>query len=117
MIPKINRLPGYKIPKLITSPIFLNSNFFVIKILETKSLEPPQIGFIVSTKISKKAVIRNKIKRLLREAIKPHLKTFKKGQNILIIARYPIVDKTLNQIKENLKLRLRRLRTLRSSSS
>lgn len=48
------------------------------------NLADSRFGFIVSAKFSKRAVARNKIKRWLREAIKPE--EIKKGMDVAIIA-------------------------------
>ena len=44
-------------------------------------------AFIVSTKISKKAVVRNKIKRRMREIVRNITPQIKQGYDILIIAK------------------------------
>jgi|APSaa5957512576_1039674.scaffolds.fasta_scaffold33895_2 ribonuclease P protein component len=106
MLNKDNRLPGYLIPKLFLSSNTLHSPLFIVKILGATSPTPPKIGFIVSKKISKEAVDRNRVKRLLRQAVTPILKKFKNGQSILIIAKSNIKGKTLNQIKKELKITL-----------
>ncbi len=62
--------------------------------LRTKKNVFPEsrFGFIVSKKISKKAVVRNKIKRKMREAIKNNLSGIKKGFDVVIIALPGIED-------------------------
>ena len=47
--------------------------------LPLKKGEQPKFGFIISRKISKKAVVRNKIKRLLAEEIRKNLDKFENG--------------------------------------
>jgi ribonuclease P protein component len=46
-----------------------------------------RIGFVVSKRISKHAVVRNSIKRLLSEAIRPVLSALPSGIDIVISAR------------------------------
>ncbi len=68
-----------------------------------------RITISVSTKLFKQAVKRNKIKRLIREAIKPHLENLPKI-DILIIAKGSIdISTPLSEIKadlDNLLLKL-----------
>lgn len=59
-----------------------------------------RIGFVVSQKISKKAVIRNKIKRRLRSAVGGRLKSIKSGIDMLFVA-LPGIEKNDYSYIEN----------------
>jgi len=50
-------------------------------------LDASRFGFAVSLKVSKKAVARNKIRRRMREIVKKNISSFKKGRDIILIAR------------------------------
>jgi len=67
-----------------------------LKILKN-NLDINRFGFVVSKKISKKAVIRNKTKRKLREIIKKEI--IKKGFNIIINTNPEILNKDYNEIR------------------
>jgi len=58
-----------------------------------------RFGFIVSTKISKKAVIRNLIKRRMRDVVEKKLVNIKEGYDIIFIAKPKIVDKNYKEIE------------------
>ena len=66
-----------------------------------------RIGFVVSKKISKKAVIRNKVKRRLREISRPVIKSFKNSFDIVIFTRPEIANCDFAQIKNVLETLLR----------
>ncbi|NCF75381.1 MAG: ribonuclease P protein component [Xanthomonadaceae bacterium] len=66
------------------------------------NLENSRFGIIISNKISKKAVIRNKIKRQIREIIRLNLDNIKKGFDIVIITRIGIVGKKYQEIEKNI---------------
>ncbi|WKZ25352.1 MAG: ribonuclease P protein component [bacterium] len=44
-------------------------------------------GFIISTKISKKAVVRNRIKRIMSEVVRQKLPTLKKGYDVVFLIK------------------------------
>ena len=74
MLPKENRLVSdfdfrrvRKFGRLYHSPFF---SFYLIK---EKNLQPSRFGFVVSTKVSKSAVKRNLLKRILRKPIEDNL--------------------------------------------
>lgn len=57
--------------------------FFVIKLIPNK--EAVRLTIIVSVKVSKKAVDRNRIKRVLREELRKHVDNFKVGDYVFIV--------------------------------
>ena len=57
---------------------------------------------VVSSKISKKAVVRNKIKRRIREISKKIYPGLKPGFDIAIIARTAILNKKYSEIEEEI---------------
>lgn len=87
MLKKINRLPkgSFKGNILISSP------FYLLKI--AKNGKPfSRFGFVVSKKVSKKAVERNRIKRELRSFIHERLPKTVSGFDFLFISKKPIED-------------------------
>ncbi|MFH1308467.1 MAG: ribonuclease P protein component [Patescibacteria group bacterium] len=67
-----------------------------LKVLKNKT-QNSRFGFIVSKKVSKKAVIRNKIKRRLRSIVKNI--DIKNGIDVIITTNPEIVEKTYQEIK------------------
>lgn len=71
--------------------IFFSSAFFNVRIAENKEKET-RFGIVVSKKTSKKAVLRNKTKRLIRNIITNNLDKISKNKDIIIVSK-----KTLNK--------------------
>ena len=71
-----------------------------------------RIGFVVSKRISKHAVARNYIKRLLSEAIRPMLADLPAGWDIVFSARNQIVGIGLHTLTLDIATLLRRARLL-----
>jgi len=63
-------------------------------------LKTSRFGFVVSKKVSNKAVIRNKIKRRMSEVVRSNLIKIKEGMDIVIIANKAIKEKDFSTIKE-----------------
>ncbi len=98
MLPFENRIKKRKdFEKILKEGKSLHSEIFTVKFLEN-NLNQSRFGFIVSKKISKKAVTRNTVKRRLREQIRLRLLKFEKGLDVIIIAKKDIVKKKSEEI-------------------
>lgn len=85
MLPQRNRLKKNRdFKKLFEKGKSSKEDFLYLKV-KKNNLESSRFAFVVSKKISKKAVIRNKIKRRLRELVKIKLTQIKKGLDIIIV--------------------------------
>lgn len=102
MLPQQNRLKNKKdFENVFKKGKGYRTDFLYVKVLKN-NLKNSRFGFIVSTKFSKKAVLRNKIKRLLREEIKARLKNSKKGIDAAIIVNPGLKSEGLGLKVENL---------------
>lgn len=73
-----------------------------------KNSKSARFGFIVSKKISKSAVVRNKIRRRLSEAIKSIIKEIKTGADVALIALPGIEKKDFSEIEKSLAVLLKK---------
>jgi len=63
-------------------------------------LDVSRFGFIVSKKVSKKATVRNKIKRRLREIVRGKRHFVKKGMDCALIANPGLEKENYKEISE-----------------
>ncbi len=68
------------------------------------------IGLVVSKRISKRAVDRNHLKRLLSEAIRPHLRGLPPGWDLVFSARRSTLVADLSTLEQDISALLRRAR-------
>jgi len=78
---------------------FYGNSFLSVKISKN-DLKISRFAFVVGLKISKKAVVRNKIKRLLSAVIKFHLAEIKTGFDIVFLPNPDIVEKDYKDIEK-----------------
>jgi len=71
-----------------------------------------RIGFVVSKRISKHAVDRNYLKRLLAEVIRPFLPELSPGWDIVLSARRDMLAADFYAIEQDIPVLLRRARLL-----
>ncbi len=87
--------------------VFKTGQSFYGKVLGIKtavnSLEYNRFGILVSLKVSKKAVIRNKIKRQIRSIISKEMPEMRAGKDVVIVVFSLILDKEFEDIKDILK--------------
>ena len=87
MLPEKNRLKKKKdFERVFKKGKSCKEDFLYLKIIKNH-LKNSRFGFIVSNKFSKKAVIRNKIKRKLKRLTEIKLSKIKKGIDGVIIVR------------------------------
>ena len=80
---------------------YLRGIFLSLKAAKN-NLPQSRFGIIVSAKVSKKAVIRNKIKRRLRHIIYRRLPEMKEGFDVAVIAAPAAAEKTFAEIAAEL---------------
>ena len=101
MLAKENRLQKKNdFERVLKQGKWFKEDFLFIKVIKN-NLEASRFGFIVSQKISKKAVVRNKVKRRLRAIIREKIPGIKKGLDIVIITQPGIENKSFQGIEEN----------------
>jgi ribonuclease P protein component len=94
----------------IDGKLFQSKNFGV-NIFDRKDSDNSRFAFIISTKISKKAVVRNKIRRIMSDIIRLNLDKIKTGLDVVFLVkptilkshRKEIEDETLKTIASNLQ--------------
>ncbi|MEA3344329.1 MAG: ribonuclease P protein component [Patescibacteria group bacterium] len=102
MLAKENRLRKTKdFEKVFKKGKAHKEDFLFIKIAEN-GLKDSRFGFVVSKKVSKKALDRNRIKRQLRGLIKEKLPNIKKGLDIIILVIPGLKDQDFLQLSETI---------------
>jgi len=71
-----------------------------------------RIGFVVSKRISKRAVDRNHLKRLFGEALRPLLPEVNPGWDLVLSARKDALTADLHTLEQDIPALLRRARLL-----
>jgi len=77
-----------------------NANNIIAAKINKNDLLFSRFAFIVSNKISKSAVKRNKIKRQMREVVRAKISLIRNGYDIVFIANPQIVKKKYSDINE-----------------
>lgn len=70
-----------------------------------------RIGFAVAKKLGS-AVLRNRIKRQLRHAIKPYIEYIDKSYDIILIARNKSIGMPIREMEKNIIVLLKRAHLL-----
>ena len=99
MLPKENRLTDdYDFRRVKRLGKSYHCPLFKLSIARRKIEGPSRFGFVISKKIDKRAVVRNRIKRLLREAVRNKLEKIPGGFDIVFVVRPKIVGKSYEEI-------------------
>ena len=102
MLPRKSRLTkGKDFKEVARKAKSIHSHLFLIKALFSPEVTT-RFGIIVSTKVSKKATIRNRIKRQVREIIRRELPRVKNNYNVMIIVKDSIINKNFQELAKDL---------------
>ena len=83
--------------------------------LAKNTLGLSRFGILINTKVSKKAVVRNKIRRQIRAIIEKKLPDIDKGGDLVIIVFPLILDKNFQEIEKIILSGLSRLKIYRET--
>lgn len=99
MLPKSKRLSRKEFSLLVKNAPCFQNNLFLLRFLN-KDLKDSKISFSVSKKVSKNAVVRNRLRRLGYRAAKNFIDKIK---NNLIALSFKEVAKDFDQVSAELK--------------
>ncbi|NPA54475.1 MAG: ribonuclease P protein component [Aquificae bacterium] len=104
-------LKGKEIKNILSQPLPKVKTKTFIAIFKGNNLGFPRFAFIVSKKLSKKAVERNRAKRLLKEAIRKEYQFFENlSFDIVFIGRKFILNSKLQDVLKDIETFLKTLR-------
>jgi len=92
MLPKENRLvrkPDFE--KVKGKGKKFQSNLFGLLVLPNEE-EKSRFGFVISKKLSKRAVKRNRVKRILREQVRIILTKIKPGFDVVFLGKKALLE-------------------------
>lgn len=101
MLPKEHRLNrGKELDEAKNKGKIKNSQSFSLVIYKKKEKLPTRFGFVASTKVSKSAVIRNRIIRALRESVRQNLVRLKPGYDCVYLVKPLATRKSTDEIMQ-----------------
>lgn len=113
MLPSKNRLNKTKdIERVFKKGETHREGFLFLKLAEN-GLTLSRFAFVVGQKVSKKAVLRNKIKRRMREAVKKQLPNIKPGFDGVWVALKGLENENLVETEAAIKEALRKAEVCR----
>jgi len=112
MLPKENRLKKRKdFEKLFKEGKSFKERFIILRVGKN-GLNVIRFGFIVSKKVSNKAVVRNKIKRQLREIVRKKINVYQKGLDVAVITLPEIEKRNFKEMSQVLEVILKKTKIL-----
>jgi len=102
MLAKVNRLAKEAdFKRLALNGRFSFGPFFNLKFLPNKS-EASRFGIVISAKVSKRATVRNLIKRRMTEAIRLSLDHLKTGLDVMLVVKQEAVKADYRVLEKEL---------------
>ena len=85
MLPRHNRISKTEIPELLRHGKRIRCG--IIDLVTAPTHGDSQFAFIVSSSVDKRATVRNRVKRVLRESVRLLLPSVRSGKRAVFIAR------------------------------
>lgn len=113
MLPRKNRLSGYQIPYVLEQGKRTHGTVASLIVAKHKEAETPtQFTTIVPVKLSKRAVKRNRTRRLLTEAVHTLLHEVKPGFLVIVMGKKILETEKLTDIQSDITKTLGRAQLL-----
>lgn len=107
MLARKNRLAKQKdFKNIFTKGRSCHSPGLILRFLSNNS-ETSRFAFVVSLKVDKRAVVRNRLRRQLSEIIKQNLNGLKTGIDIVLIAKAPLAEISYPELKKETEVLLK----------
>lgn len=124
MLPRENRIPSSELSKImrfgsrVQTPVL--SIVYRVSSIKEKQVQNTEyrilnteynrsrFAFVVSTKIDKRATRRNRMRRLMSESVRLHLKEMKAGTNCVCIAKKGLAGLSQTEVEMQVLEALRR---------
>ena len=104
MLAKVYSLKGKgNIDKVLEKGKRKQSENFGVFYIKNKSDELPKFAFVISKKISKLAVHRNRVKRAMSESVRRNIKLIPNGTECVFLAKKNIVTRSTEEIMEEVR--------------
>jgi len=104
MLPKLNRLKNREdFSRVRKNGKVVQGDSIGIATLPTSKDNESRFGFVISKKISKNAVTRNRLKRVYREIIRNNIKDISKGYDVVFLVKKTALGKTKNEISKDVE--------------
>lgn len=91
------------------------ANFqFVVYVMQQPKADPFRMGISVSKKLGN-AVVRNRIRRVVKEIVRLHAEQIKPHHDFVLIARKPVADMEFKEIEKSLLHALKKASLLKAN--
>ena len=77
--------------------------YYGVCVLDRKDNKPTRFGVVVSKKVSKGAVQRNRIKRAITEAVRHEITNIGNGKDVIFLVKSIALRKTTDDIMKNVR--------------
>ncbi len=109
MLPTLHRLPSLTIRMVMRGGKRLATEVLQASVTTSMSPTPWRCAIIVSTKVDKRAVVRNRIRRLIGETLRNLHPALPEGIDIVIMVKKGFRYETQDQANEQIRALLRSL--------
>lgn len=111
MLKKANRISSRKeFERVKREGSLMNGNWWSVLVANSGDKEK-KVGIVISKKISKKAVERNRARRLIAEGVRRNLELVPEGDRIVFLVKKAILGRGAGEIEQGIKNQISKIKT------
>ncbi|OGG11751.1 ribonuclease P protein component [Candidatus Gottesmanbacteria bacterium RBG_13_45_10] len=102
MLPRCHRLPSFDTRQVLRAGKRITDNNMQL-IYQPAHVSGNRFAFVVGTRVDKRATVRNRVRRLLRESVQHSIPSLIGSWDVVVIAKKPFIGQNQKDVEQEIR--------------